>query len=121
MRALACESISAYWLPDSTTPARVSEAIGVLYREIDGQDGNVPIEMGHSSLTGRLRDAYRVEPRDVRLLPDRIELTTAMPKPEDPRIPGRHTSAVGVASVMVAGAEALGVLLVRRGMMSDFL
>jgi hypothetical protein len=26
-----------------------------------------------------------MEPRDVTFLPDRIELTTTMPKPEDPR------------------------------------
>jgi hypothetical protein len=105
MRALACESISAYWLPDSTTPARVSEAIGVLYREIDGQDGNVPIEMGHSSLTGRLRDAYGVEPRDVRLLPDRIELTTTMPKPEDPRCSPTGTVGWSIDRASLAGTR----------------
>ncbi len=89
---LGGESVSAYWLPDSTTPARATEAIGVLYREIEGAAGNVTIEMGHFSrsgadyrLTGRVRDVYGMGPRDVAFLSDRIELTTTMPKPEDPR------------------------------------
>ncbi len=59
--ALGGESVSAYWLPDSTTPARATEAIGVLYREIEGAAGNVTIEMGHFSRSGadyRLADAY---------------------------------------------------------------
>jgi hypothetical protein len=91
-QALGGESVSAYWLPDSTTPARATEAIGVLYRAIEGAAGNVTIEMGHFSrsgadyrLTGRVREVYGMEPRDVGFLPDRIELTTTMPKPGDPR------------------------------------
>ncbi len=90
--ALGGESVSAYWLPDSTTPARATEAIGVLYRAIEGAAGNVTIEMGHFSrsgadyrLTGRVREVYGMEPRDVAFLPDRIELTTTMPKPGDLR------------------------------------
>ena len=90
--ALGGESISAYWLPDSTTPARATEAIGVLYREIEGAAGNVMIEMNlcnrsgaDDRLTWRVRDVYRAEPRDVAFLADRIEPTTTMPKPNEPR------------------------------------
>jgi hypothetical protein len=74
------------------TPALVSEANGVLCQEIEGAASSVPIEMGHFirsgtdyRLTRRVRDIYVVEPRDVTFLPDRIELTTTMPKPVDTR------------------------------------
>jgi hypothetical protein len=50
MRASACKSISAYWLPGSTIPARATEAIGVLYREIEGAADATEIAEGrHAS------------------------------------------------------------------------
>jgi hypothetical protein len=79
-------------LADSNEPARATEALGVVYVPIKGSAGSVEIEIGYFrrsgksfKLAGRVRGLFGMEPRDARFLPDRIEVTTTMPKPGDPR------------------------------------
>jgi hypothetical protein len=83
---------ASYWLPDSEEPAHVTEALGVVYIPIKGSAGSVSIEAGYFKRSGkifqfgeRVRDLFGMEPRDARFLPGRIELTTTMLKPGEPR------------------------------------
>jgi hypothetical protein len=91
-RSLGGGAEAAYWLPDSADPARATEAVGVVYLPVPGSAGSVSIEVGHFArtgdgfaLAGRVRDLFGHEPRDSRFLPDRIELTTTVLAPGDPR------------------------------------
>jgi hypothetical protein len=81
-----------YFLPDAEDPAAASEALGVIYEEIRGAAGNSMIAVGHFvregesfALAGRVAEVFGQEPRDAAFLADRIEVTTTMPKPDDPR------------------------------------
>jgi hypothetical protein len=112
MRALACESISAHWLQDSETPARACEAVGIPYQGIEGTAGNVRIGMDRFSgsgaafpLTACVHDVYGVEQRDVAFLSDRIELTTTMPKREDPRWRPTGTARWSIDRASLAGTR----------------
>lgn len=87
-RTLGANGVQYVWLPDSADPAAVTEAIGVAYLEIPGAAGNVDIAVGYyrgGTFVGPVRELYGQEPRDPRFLPDRIEMTTTMPGPNDPR------------------------------------
>ena len=86
--ALGPAPVASYWLPD---PAN-REAVGVTYTEIEGAAGNVNINVGYFAggpqafaLAGPVLELYGEDPRDPRFLEDRIELTTTMPNPGDPR------------------------------------
>jgi len=81
-----------HWLPDSDDPARATEALGVVYPTIRGAAGNTYIKAGlfrrtgdGFQLVGRVQDLFGQNPRNARFLSDRIEVTTTMPKPGDPR------------------------------------
>lgn len=81
-----------YWLPDSIDPAQAREALGVAYIPIEGAAGNVSIAVGYYArgpqgfgLVGPVADLFGAEPHDPRFLADRIEVTTTMPRPGDPR------------------------------------
>ena len=86
--ALGPDPVASYWPPD---PAN-REAVGVTYTEIEGAAGNVNINTGYFAggpqafaLAGPVLELYGENPRDPRFLEDRIELTTTMPNPGDPR------------------------------------
>ncbi len=91
-KSLGAGPLAAYWLADDVDPAKATEAIGVEYIEIEGAAGNTNIFPGYFrkgaggfDLVGEVSELYGEEPRDPRFLADRIELTTTMPRPEDPR------------------------------------
>jgi hypothetical protein len=89
---LGAGAVELVWLPDAADPARAREALGVAYIPIEGAAGNVSIAVGYYArqgqgfaLVGRVSELFGAEPRDPRFLADRIELTTTMPGPDDPR------------------------------------
>jgi hypothetical protein len=87
-RTLGADAVEYVWLPDSADPASVTEAVGIAYLEIPGAAGNVDIAVGYyrgGAFVGPVREVYGQSPRDPRFLPERIEITTAMPGPNDPR------------------------------------
>jgi hypothetical protein len=91
-QALGANPLISYWLPDSPDPASATEAIGVEYIEIEGAAGNTNIFPGYFrrgpdgfAYVGEILELYGQEPRNPRFLPDRLEVTTTMPKPDDPR------------------------------------
>ncbi|MFZ1728238.1 MAG: hypothetical protein WAU13_16465 [Albidovulum sp.] len=80
------------WLPDNPDSARAREAIGIIYPAIVGSAGSVSIAVGHFTRieAGFTRDAiitnlFGNNPRDARFFPDRIEITTDVLGPNDPR------------------------------------
>jgi hypothetical protein len=82
----------AFWLPDDADPSRAREALAVTYFEVPGGGNSARISSGYFVLTNTgwslarpLSGLFGGSPRDVTFLPDRIELTTTMPKPGDPR------------------------------------
>lgn len=100
-----------FWLPDNPDPAQAREAIGVVYPHIEGSAGNVDIVVGHFGRTdagfvldGTIANVFGFEPRDVRFLPDRIEVTTTTLGPSDPRCCPTATS---VWSISRAGWQAV--------------
>ena len=91
-RSLGRDFLMHYLLPNSNDRAGATEAIGVIYLPIQGAAGNVNIKAGsfkrtgnHFQLAGRVHDLFGANPRGARFLSDRIEVTTTMPKPGDPR------------------------------------
>lgn len=91
-RSLGGEFDVCHWLPNSKDPARSTEAIGIVYTPIQGAAGNHDIEIGlfrrsgHAfRFAGKVKNLYGLEPRNARFFSDRIELTSTMPKPGDPR------------------------------------
>jgi hypothetical protein len=91
-RTLGQGAAALYWLPNSADAAAASEAIGVAYLPIVGAAGNVDIAVGYYTrgrqgfaLAAPVSGLFGQEPREPSFLPDRIELTTTMPRPEDPR------------------------------------
>ena len=90
--SLGANPLASYWRPDNPDPAAATEAIGVEYIEIEGAAGNFKIFPGYFqkggdgfAFIGEVTELYGSEPRDPGFLGDRIELTTTMPKPDDPR------------------------------------
>lgn len=86
------EVVGAYFLPDSADPEAATEALGVVYEVIEGAAGNTTIAVGHFvklgtgfTYAGPVAEVFGQEPREAAFLPDRIEVTTTMPREEDPR------------------------------------
>ncbi|MBC7158365.1 MAG: hypothetical protein H5U20_12790 [Rhodobacteraceae bacterium] len=82
----------AFWMPDAAEPGRAREALAIVYPYIEGSAGSVGIEVAHFvrqgggfAAAGRVQGLFGQSPRDIRFHPDRIELTTTMPNPGDPR------------------------------------
>ena len=91
-QTLGANAVQYVWLPDSADPGRMTEAVGVAYLEIAGAAGNTEIAVGYYRMgaqdivfVGPVAELYGANPRDPRFLPDRIEITTTMPGPNDPR------------------------------------
>jgi hypothetical protein len=87
-KSLGADPVVSYWLPDEAG----NEAVGVEYVEIVGAAGNVNIAPGYFrkgpdgfAFVGEISELYGEEPRDAAFGKDAIELTTTMPKPDDPR------------------------------------
>ncbi len=86
------EVVASYFLPDSPDPASATEALGVVYEVIQGAAGNTTIAVGlfvrqgeGFAYAGPVAEVFGQEPREAAFLPDRIEVTTTMPKADDPR------------------------------------
>ncbi|MDW4549484.1 hypothetical protein R5H32_08985 [Defluviimonas sp. D31] len=86
------EIASFAWVPDNPDPALAREAIGVIYPEIAGSAGNVDIRVAHFTrveagftMNRAVSNVFGFEPRNARFLPDRIEVTTTVLGPNDPR------------------------------------
>lgn len=82
----------SWWLPDNADPALARTALGVTYFSIPGGGNSVSIATGYFiftdsgwNLAAPVAGLFGHGPRDVVFLPDRIELTTTMPNPGDPR------------------------------------
>ena len=99
--SLGANPLASYWLPDNPDPAAATEAIGVEYIEIEGAAGNFNIFPGYFqkggdgfAFIGEVTELYGSEPRDPASWAIHIELTTTMPKPDDPRCcpPDRRAS-----------------------------
>jgi len=91
-RSLGRDFAGYHWLPNHPDPARATEAIGIIYPPLEGSAGNFSIEVGHFRrsgadfvLSGKVQNLFGTQPRDTRFLPDRIELTSTMPRPGDAR------------------------------------
>jgi hypothetical protein len=87
-RTLGADAVQYVWLPDSADPAAVREAIGIAYVAIPGAAGNTDIVVGYyrdGAFVAPVAELYGADPRDPRFLADRIEITTTMPGPNDPR------------------------------------
>jgi hypothetical protein len=91
-QTLGAGAVQTYWLPDSADPVQAREALGVAYIPIEGSAGSVSISVGYYAkgsdgfaFVGAVADLFGGEPRDQRFLADRIEVTTTMPAPGDPR------------------------------------
>lgn len=83
---------SALWLPDDADPTRASAALGIAYVHIPGSAGSVSLgaALFAKGATGwaperPVTGLFGFSPRDHRFLADRIELTTTMAGPDDPR------------------------------------
>ncbi|SER82511.1 hypothetical protein SAMN04490244_103131 [Tranquillimonas rosea] len=81
-----------YWLPDNVDPAQARSALGVIYPVIVGAAGNFEIRAGifRRTTTGfalsvPVSGLFGTRPRDAAFLSDRIEVTTTMPQPGEPR------------------------------------
>jgi hypothetical protein len=92
VESLGANPLASYWLPDNPDPAAATEAKGVEYIEIEGAAGNFNIFTGYFqkgddgfTFIGEVTELCGSEPRDPLFLADNIELTTTMPKPDDPR------------------------------------
>ncbi|MCB2137636.1 MAG: hypothetical protein KDE08_17100 [Rhodobacteraceae bacterium] len=87
------EEIAAYaWLPDNPDPDLANEAIGVVYPVLVGAAGNTGIAAGHfyrfkdeMELNSLVTNLFGYDPRDARFFADRIEITTNVLGPNDPR------------------------------------
>jgi hypothetical protein len=84
--------IDSYLFPNDADPAKATEALGVLYTEIEGAAGNFNVDVGlfrrvpeGYQLVGKIPDLYGTDPRDAKFLPDRVMLTTTTLKPDDAR------------------------------------
>src|SRR5690606_8110422 len=82
------EVIDSYLFPNDADPAKATEAVGIVYTEIEGAAGNFNIDAGVFQRVGdgygllsRI-EIYGTEPREVQFLPDRWVVTTTMPKPD---------------------------------------
>lgn len=91
-RSLGSGFSGYHWLPDNPDRGRAAEAIGIVYIPLQGAAGNHTIEVGLFRRTaggfqfaGKVQDLFGHQPRDARFLPDRIELTSTMPRPGDAR------------------------------------
>lgn len=91
-RSLGAGAIQSVWLPNRADPARATEAVGIVYIPIAGAAGNVDISAGLFTggpsgfgFAGPISGLFGASPREAAFLADRIELTTTMPKPGDPR------------------------------------
>jgi hypothetical protein len=85
-------AVGLYWLPDSADQRQAREALGVAYIPIEGSAGSVDIAAGYYArgpqgfrFVGPVSELFGQQPRDPRFLADRIEVTTTMPAPGDPR------------------------------------
>ncbi len=86
--ALGPEPLASYWMPNAAN----TEAIGITYTEIEGAAGNTNINTGYFTggpktfaLVGLIPDLFGESPRDAKFTEKRIEITTTMPGPNDPR------------------------------------
>ena len=83
---------AALFLPDTADPASATRALGVVYAHIPGSAGSVSIHAAVYQRTGAgwaptvlVRDLFGQMPRDAAFQPGRMEVTTTMPGPNDPR------------------------------------
>jgi len=83
---------ASYWLPSSPDPASAGEALAVVYEPIPGAAGNTTVAAGlfvrrgaGFALARRVEGLFGLSPRDAAFLPERIEVTTTMLNPGDPR------------------------------------
>lgn len=83
---------ASYWLPNATTPAQTTEAVGVVYEHIPGSAGSVSIAVGlfrragsQFVLAGRVDGVFGMVPADPLYYPDRIEFSTSTLADGDPR------------------------------------
>jgi hypothetical protein len=83
---------ASWWLPDDPDPARARSALGIVFFESPNGGNSASIAIGYFlntdggwALALPVSGLFGSSPRDVTFRPDRIELTTTMPKPGDPR------------------------------------
>ena len=116
-KGLARGLLSAHAFYGDFTGDGVADALAVIYTNIEGAAGNFDITVAtFRNEGGRFvhhrdhRDIFGTSPRDVRFSPGRIELTTVMPRPNDPRCcptgQRRWTIATGTVAAGAAGAPA---------------
>ncbi|WP_226779334.1 hypothetical protein [Oceaniglobus trochenteri] len=82
----------SYWLPDSVDPEAATTALGVVYPVIVGSAGSTGISVGVFNRSGSgwgmttsVPGLFGLDPREHVILPDRIEVTTTMQGPGEPR------------------------------------
>jgi hypothetical protein len=83
---------AALFLPDTPDPLTATRALGVVYAHIPGSAGSVSIHpaiftrgAGGGALYRQVSGLFGQSPRDAQFFPERIEVTTTMPGPDDPR------------------------------------
>lgn len=83
---------SSIWLPDGATPQQSSRALGVAYVHIVGSAGSVSLHSAVFTKSGDqwvmalpVRGLFGVGPRDPVWFDDRMEVTTTVLLPGEPR------------------------------------
>jgi hypothetical protein len=84
--------LRSWWLPDHADPAQARTALGVAFFESPGGGNSASIASGYFTRTQAgwtlavpVTGLFGSAPREATFLPDRIELTTTMPRDGDPR------------------------------------
>ncbi|MDD9716965.1 hypothetical protein PVW48_09430 [Dinoroseobacter sp. PD6] len=84
--------VGAFWLPDHADPGQARRALGIAFFEVANGGNSTNIATGYFLGTGAgwafanpVSGLFGQGPRDVVYYDDRVELTTTMPNPGDPR------------------------------------